>query len=238
MEVHWMMSHFKQYINDFFCLLFPDLCNACGAQLFQGEQQICTRCLHDLPYTDFHLYAENPVAKLFWGRIYCHNAMAMLYFRKGTRVQELIHQLKYRSQTALGYRMGVMLAERLARSADYSDADLIIPVPLHFKKERRRGYNQTELIAKGMARLLQIPVSTTLLIRVLDTGTQTKRNRYNRFENMKAVFYSPMPGELAGKNIILVDDVITTGATLEACGQILLDCGVSKLSVAAVAFAE
>ncbi|SEA85237.1 ComF family protein [Pedobacter hartonius] len=232
------MRRFKQYLYDFFCLLFPDPCNACGVQLVHGEQQICTRCLYDLPFTDFHLHQENAVAKLFWGRIHCHTAMAMLYFRKGSRVQELIHQLKYRSRTDLGLRMGAMLAERLAASPFYHRADLIIPVPLHIKKERKRGYNQSRLIAEGMSRVLQVPVNTSLLVRRRNTGTQTKKNRYSRFENMKAVFYAPMPEELAAKNVILVDDVITTGATLESCGQVLLNCGVSTLNIAAVAFAE
>ena len=232
------MSRFKQYLYDFFCLLFPDPCNACGAQLVQGEQQICTRCLYDLPFTDFHLYQENAVAKLFWGRVHCHTAMAMLYFRKGSRVQELVHQLKYRSRTALGLRMGAILAERLAASPLYEHADLIIPVPLHARKERQRGYNQSRLIAEGMSAVLQVPVNTALLIRLKDTGTQTKKNRYSRFENMKAVFDAPLQEELRGKNIILVDDVITTGATLESCGQVLLNCGISRLNIAALAFAE
>jgi ComF family protein len=232
------MPKLKQYILDFLYLFFPEHCNACGKQLFHGEKQLCISCLYDLPYTDFHLYAENAVARLFWGRLHCHNAMAMLYFKKGSRVQQLIHQLKYRSQTALGFKMGTMLAERLVVSAAYDDADLIIPVPLHFKKERKRGYNQSKVIADGMAEVLHIPVSTSHLIRRLNTGTQTKKNRYNRFENMKAVFHTTIPEELAGKHVILVDDVITTGATLEACGQVLLDCGISKLSIAAVAFAE
>lgn len=237
------MSKITQYILDFFSLLFPDLCAACGKQLFQGEKQICTACLYDLPYTDFHLYAENAVAKLFWGRINCHAAMAMLYFRKGTRVQQLIHQLKYRSQPELGFRLGVLLGERLAASdrlpgENPDPPDLIIPVPLHPSKERSRGYNQSRMIADGLSSVMHVPVNTTQLIRQRSTGTQTKRNRYNRFENMKAVFSVPDSAPLAGKHVLLVDDVITTGATLEACGQVLLDTGLNKLSIAAIAFAE
>lgn len=230
------MSTFTQYISDFFSLLFPDLCAACGKQLFHGEKQICTACLYDLPYTDFHLYAENAVAKLFWGRINCQAAMAMLYFRKGTKVQQLIHQLKYRSQPDLGFRLGVLLGERLVTASPRPD--LIIPVPLHPKKERSRGYNQSRMIAEGIASVMHIPVGTTQLIRQRATGTQTKRNRYKRFENMKAVFSVQDSAELTDKHVLLVDDVITTGATLEACGQVLLDTGLTKLSIAAIAFAE
>lgn len=235
------MLQFKQYLLDFFNLLLPDLCAACGKQLYHGERQLCTTCLYDLPYTDFHVYRENAVAKLFWGRINCHAAMAMLYFRKGTKVQHLIHQLKYRSQPQLGFRLGVLLGERLLAAERLNGSvpiDLIIPVPLHPKKERRRGYNQSKMIADGIASVLDVPLGTTQLIRQRSTATQTKRNRYNRFENMQAVFTVKNPQELAGNHILLIDDVITTGATLEACGQVLLECGLSKLSIAALAFAE
>lgn len=236
------MQKLKQYILDFFQLIFPDLCRACTKQLYHGEQQICSSCLYDLPYTDFHLYPENAVARLFWGRIHCHAAMAMLYFRKGSKVQRLIHQLKYRSQPELGMRLGKLLGEKLALSGKPATQeraiDLIIPVPLHPKKQRSRGYNQSKMIADGISSVLHVPVGSTQLIRRRATGTQTKRNRYKRFENMQSVFSAPNPAELAGKHVLLVDDVITTGATLEACGQVLLDCGLDKLSIAALAFAE
>ena len=228
----------KLIFRDFLCLLFPDVCNACGQQLYRGEEQICIRCRYDLPYTDFHLYPDNPAAKLFWGRIRCNAAMAMLFFRKGTRVQQLIHRLKYQSQTGLGYTLGTLLGEKLLQSPDYRTADMIIPVPLHPRKERSRGYNQSKCIADGMAKVLGVPVNVKQLIRRKATDTQTKKNRYTRFENMRSVFAVPDPAELAGKHIILIDDVITTGATLEACGQLLLDSGVTKLSIAALAFTE
>lgn len=230
----------KRYLADFFNLLFPDLCAACGQQLFHGEKQICTTCLYDLPYTDFHLYPDNPVARLFWGRINCHSAMAMLYFRKTSKVQQLIHQLKYRSQPELGVRLGEILGEKLLEGFTAADAlpDLIIPVPLHPAKKRSRGYNQSQKIAEGISAVTHIPVGTTQLIRKRSTATQTKKNRYKRFENMKAVFSVPDQAALAGKHGLLVDDVITTGATLEACGQVLLDQGLQQLSIAALAFTE
>lgn len=232
------MRLIKQYLRDFLLLLFPDHCNACETPLFQGEKQICTNCLYDLPYTDFHLCVDNTVAKLFWGRIDCDAAMAMLYFKKATRVQKLIHQLKYQEQTELGVLLGRLLGERLVQSGDYSGADFIIPVPLHPKRERSRGYNQSKFIADGISSVLQLPVMTGQLIRRRETSTQTKKNRYNRFENMRSVFHIVNPDKLEGKHILLVDDVITTGATLEACAQVLQDIGISKLSIAALAFAE
>ncbi len=228
------MSLIKQITSDFLQLFFPEYCNACGVQLFHGEKSICTNCLFDLPYTDFHLYPENPVARLFWGRIYCQEVMALLYFRKGTKVQHLIHHLKYKGQTDLGFKLGSMIGERLFQTCQ--KPDLIIPVPLHQKKESSRGYNQSKCIADGIAKVLQLPVDTRLLTRQVNTDTQTKRNRYNRFENMKTVFQVHQPQYLKNKHVLLVDDVITTGATLEACGKLLLENGLNKLSIAAIAF--
>jgi ComF family protein len=232
------MPILKDYLYDFFNLLFPDLCCACARQLYRGEKHICTHCLYDLPYTDFHHYPENSVARLFWGRLNCHAAMAMLYFRKGTSVQRLMHQLKYKGQTELGVKLGRLLGERLQSSPSYQNADLLIPVPLHQKKLRSRGYNQSECIANGMAIAMRIPVASHLLLRQKATATQTRKSRYQRFENMLEVFGIAHPAELAGKHLILVDDVITTGATLEACGQLLLDHGAGKVSIVALAFAE
>ena len=164
--------------------------------------------------------------------------MAMLYFRKGTKVQNLMHSLKYKGKTAVGVKLGNLLGEKLKLSTDYKDIDLIVPVPLHYSKERLRGYNQSETIADGIAETLNIEVSIKHLIRTKSTETQTKKARYTRYENMQAVFNVKHEEELKNLHILLVDDVITTGATLEACGNALLNIGVKKLSIAAVAFAE
>lgn len=232
------MLQFNRIATDIIALLFPELCNACGTHLYYGEKEICTKCLYDLPYTDYHLHAENRVAKQLWGRLPCNAAMAMLYFKKGTKVQNLIHSLKYKDQVEVGIRLGNLLGERLKLSNQYAGIDLVIPVPLHQKKERLRGYNQSKYIADGVAEALQISVSTGHLLRDKSTESQTKKARYTRYENMQAVFNINNPQDLKGKHILLVDDVITTGATLEACGTSLLNSGVQKLSIAAVAFAE
>lgn len=226
----------QQTFADLFQLLFPRNCNACGTALFYGEKTICTKCLYDLPFTDFHLYPENPAARLFWGRIPIHQVIALLHFKKGTRVQQLIHQLKYKGQTDIGLLLGNMIGERMLSSNQ--KPDLIIPVPLHPKKERSRGYNQSQCIAEGIAHILQIPISTELLIRKINTNTQTKKNRYNRFENIKAAFEINQPHDLKNTHILLVDDILTTGATFEACGKLLLDNGLNKLSIATLAYAE
>jgi len=232
------MSLIQQITYDFFHLLFPECCNACGTQLFYGEKSVCIKCLYDLPYTDFHLYPDNPAAKLFWGRIQCHEVMALLYFKKGTKAQNLIHHLKYKGQTDVGFMLGRMIGEKLLSTGSYQKTDLIIPVPLHRKKENSRGYNQSKCIADGVARVLQLPVVTGLLTRQKNTVTQTKKSRYNRFENMQSVFEIRQPCALENQHVLLIDDVITTGATLEACGKILLDSGLKNLSIAAAAYAE
>ncbi|WP_199117726.1 ComF family protein [Pedobacter sp. ASV28] len=232
------MFFIKRYTEDLLNLLFPELCNGCAQLLYRGEKEVCTKCLYDLPYTDFHLYPDNLVAKQLWGRLPLNAAMAMLYFKKGTNVQNMIHSLKYNHKCGMGTVFGKLLAKRLKKSEFYNDLDLIIPVPLHLKKLKLRGYNQSEYIASGLSEELAVPISTKNLLRRQATESQTKKARYTRYENMKDVFTVKDKTEVLDKHILLVDDVITTGATLEACGSTLLKNGVKKLSIAAVAFAE
>ena len=232
------MLQINRLANDVIGLLFPELCNGCGTHLYYGEKEICTKCLFDLPFTDYHLFTDNRVAKQLWGRLPCNGAMAMLYFKKGTKVQNLIHSLKYKDKTAVGVKLGNLLGERLKLSQQYATIDLIIPVPLHPNKERTRGYNQSKYIADGIAEVLNLPVSSSHLLRKLATSSQTKKSRYIRYENMQEVFQISNGEELKNLHILLVDDVITTGATLEACGNSLLTAKVAQLSIAAVAFAE
>jgi len=232
------MLQVKQWCNDLIGLLFPNLCNACGVTLYHSEHLICTKCLYDLPFTDYHQYAENRVAKQFWGRLPLNAAMAMLYFRKGAKVQNLIHNLKYNGRTDVGILLGSMLGERLKTASLYQDIDLVIPVPLHHKKYKIRGYNQSMFIAAGIAEQMETGISEHHLIRNTATESQTKKNRYNRYENMKDVFQVNSAEDIIDKHILLVDDVITTGATLEACANILLANGAAKVSIAALAFAE
>lgn len=232
------MFALKRYTEDFINLLFPELCNGCGKLLYRGEKEICTKCRYDLPYTDYHLYADNLVAKQFWGRLDLNAAMAMLYFKKNTKVQNLIHSLKYKDKTEVGVLLGSLLGQQLKKSELYNDVDLIIPVPLHLKKLRIRGYNQSEYIANGLAAEMSWATSSKNLVRKKATETQTKKARYTRFENMQEVFEVKNADELKNKHILLIDDVITTGATLEACGNALLKVGIKKLSIAAIAFSE
>lgn len=227
----------KRYLSDFIGLLFPELCNGCGADLAIGEKDICINCLLDLPFTDYHLYTDNKVAKQLWARLPC-TAMALLFFKKGSKVQQLMHNLKYNGKADLGIRLGVVLGEKIQKSVLYQGIDLIIPVPLHARKQKIRGYNQSECIAIGLSRVIDVPVNTTCLVRNQLTATQTRKNRFTRFENMQTVFEVLHCENLKNLHILLVDDVITTGATLEACGLALFNAGINKLSIATVAFTE
>lgn len=232
------MNSIYRLLKDLTSLLFPELCHACGNNLAYGEKHICTFCLFDLPYSDFHLYPDNPVAKQFWGRLHLEAAMALFYFKKGTKIQNLIHALKYKCQSSLGVTLGSLLGEKLNDSPQFNSIDLILPVPLHPSRQRLRGYNQSSSIAEGVAEQLSIPISIKHLIRTRVTSTQTKKSRYIRFENMKTVFSVKNAEELKNLHILLVDDVITTGATLESCCQTLLNFGINKISIAAIAFAD
>jgi len=232
------MSFIRRWISALVTLLFPNLCLACNTELYAGEHLLCSRCRYSLPYTDHHLFADNRVNRQLWGRIPSPNAMALLHFRKGGSVQQIMHQIKYHHQTALGAMLGSMAAEKLAASSQYQDIDLVIPVPLHWKRLRTRGYNQSECIAQGIAAYLQVPLDTNHLIRHSATSSQTRKNRYQRYENMKSVFAICDETALKDKHILLVDDVITTGATIEACALELHRCGIRKLSIFALAFAD
>lgn len=228
----------KHYIEDFVGLLFPNLCNGCGTPLFRGEYLVCLQCLHHLPYTDYHLHFENRVAKQLWGRMEFEAAMAMLYFRKGASIQNLMHNLKYNQKTEIGVFLGKLLGEKLLESTLYKGIDLVMPVPLHPKRFRVRGYNQSSFIANGVAEKIEAAVNEDLLVRNVYTESQTKKNRYNRYENMKNVFIVTDETAIFKKHILLVDDVITTGATIEACANALTAGGAGKVSIATLAFAD
>ena len=228
----------KYYFQDLVGLLFPNLCNACGTSLFRGEHLVCVNCLHHLPYTDYHLHFENRVAKQLWGRMEFEAATAMLYFRKGASIQNLMHNLKYNQRTDVGLLLGRLLGDKLLESALYKGIDFIVPVPLHAKRLKTRGYNQSTFIAMGVAEKLGATVNEDLLQRTTYTDSQTKKNRYNRYENMKDVFSVKNSESLLNKHVLLVDDVITTGATIEACANALTKGGAVKISIATLAFAD
>lgn len=225
-------------IKDFISLFFPQLCFACGNSLFKNEEVVCTKCLMHLPETNFHKEKNNPVSQVFWGRIPLESATALFYYRKGGSVQALIHQLKYHGHKEIGEYFGKMLGSRLIEAEAYKSIDQIIPIPLHRKKLKKRGFNQAEVFAHGLGKTMNIEVNTKNVYRVIETSTQTKKSRYKRWENVSEIFQVNHPENLANKHILLVDDVITTGATMEACLQVLHHVENTKLSVASIAFAS
>jgi len=233
-----MLLNIQNLIRDFTNLLYPQLCPACDAPLHNSEKEICIKCEYDLPFTDFHLHQDNPLARQFWGRVPINSASALLYFQQGNKAQNLMHQIKYKNQPQVGFLLGEMIGKRLIEGVAPKDIDYIIPVPIHEKRQRARGYNQSEYIANGIAEVLKVPVKTKVLIKYKETKSQTKNERFKRFQNLENVFMVLQPNLISGKNILLVDDVITTGATLEACATTINQHQPQKLSLAAAAYTK
>jgi ComF family protein len=226
------------YLADFLSLLFPELCPACGTTLVAHEQVICTDCLYNLPFTNFHLQPGNIVAQQFWGKIKVEEAYALYYFSKGGKVQNLMHHFKYKGMHDIGNLLGNIASAQLITNSKFASVDYIIPVPLHKSRLKQRGYNQSACFAEGLAQKLQATVEDNNLVRIKATETQTHRSRFARFENMQEVFVVKDPEKLRDKHILLVDDIVTTGSTLEACGIQLLKIPGLKLSIATIAYAE
>jgi len=225
-------------LSDFLSLFYPRICMACGNTLFKNEEVLCTFCLFHLPKTNFHLEKDNPVSMTFWGRVPVYSAAACYYFRKGGKVQHLLHQLKYNGQKEIGVYIGKRYGHDLKQSEFFKTVDCVLPVPLYWKKERQRGYNQSEMFASGLAEAMNIELNTNTLLRIKASETQTKKSRFGRWENVKEIFEVKNAEHLAGKHLLLVDDVITTGATLEASIHALLTIPEVKISIAAIAFAR
>ena len=222
--------------NDFFNLIFPRLCAACNNALLKNEKVICNSCQVSLPKTKFHLEKENQLNKIFWGRAEVEMVAAYYHFTKKSKVQNLLHQLKYSNNKKVGETIGELYGYDLKGADLFLGVELIIPVPLHPKKLKRRGYNQSEWFANGLSKSLKIEINTTSLFRKVDSQTQTKKSRYKRWENVGEIFGIKEEELIKNKSILLVDDVITTGATLEGCVKALLKCN-CKVYIATIACA-
>lgn len=231
------MKVLRGYLADFISLLFPELCPACQASLVANERIICSDCSYNLPYTNFHLQADNTVARQFYGKINVEAAYALYYFTKGGKVQNLMHHFKYMGMQQIGNLLGNMAGAQLTENPVFNTVDLIIPVPLHKSRLKERGYNQSTCFAKGLAQKLNAIVEDNNLQRVVATATQTHKSRFARFENMQEVFVVKQPEKLINKHVLLVDDIVTTGSTLEACGIELLKVPGLTLSIATIAYA-
>jgi ComF family protein len=229
------MNDLSDLWDDFLSLLFPRLCYACGNHLLRNEKLICTECYVLIPRTNYHLENDNPVARIFWGRCRIEKAAAFSFYNRGSRIRHLIHNLKYKGIKDIGPELGKIYGMALSQSGFTRDIDLIIPVPLHPSKERIRGFNQSYLISEGISEATGVPVGAKLLKRKLKTETQTRKSRYDRWKNVEGSFSVEDPLSVRGKHILLIDDVITTGSTIESCATELLKTEGVRVSVVALA---
>lgn len=218
-------------------LLYPNLCVGCSTDVQSTHHCFCISCQRKLHPTNMHLLAENEFTERFWGRVPIVAGAALYYFNRKSPIQKALHQLKYQNQADVGVRLGRQLGNLLQHAPLFQAVDGIVPVPLHPKKERLRGYNQSALLAAGLSDALQIPVFSGVLVRQQFSESQTRKKRMDRFDNVQEVFSVRRPERIQGRHLLLVDDVLTTGATLEACGQVLLQVPDVRLSMATVAIA-
>ena len=224
----------KNLIN----LLFPKVCYACNNLLADQETHLCTNCRHELPITNYHITQSPSITKIFYGRVKIEQATALLKFSKKGKVQRLLHNLKYRGHEPISGMLGSWLGHELKSIASYQNIDLVIPVPLHKRKLRKRGYNQVTQFGKEIAKAINAEYNDTVLVKISNTKTQVFKKRVARWINNQEIFSLQNKDQIAGKHILLVDDIITTGATIEACTSILQKAGNVKISVAAMAIAD
>ncbi len=221
-----------------FAIFFPEVCLSCNDYLVSNDSIICLNCRHDLPLTNFSFEENNLIEKSFYGRIPLENATSLFYFFKKGNVQRLIHELKYNKQQQVGTFIGDWLGEQIIESERFKTIDCIIPVPLHPKKLKKRGYNQVTTFGESLAKKLDIPYKENILIRVSLAKTQTKKLRLDRWRNVQELFHVNNNTALENKHILLIDDVITTGATLEACYKALSHTKNLKISIACMAYTK
>lgn len=231
------MLFLKEIASSLLHLAFPQLCAGCGKDL-PDDRLLCLRCTEDLPLTGFQYYADNPIEKIFWGRLPLQSATAQYYFTRNSAMQKLMHRFKYRSHRETGEWLGRTMGRQLAESQRFDTVDALVPLPLFPSRERRRGYNQSFVLCGGIAAFLNIPVLKDAVTRTLSTESQTRKSRVERWQNMEGRFELVDPSAINGRHLLLVDDVVTTGATLEACGRVLLGAKDVQLSIATLCYSH
>jgi ComF family protein len=231
-----LMNELYNYKEALLHMLFPSLCFGCEENNVSVEEMICMQCRFSLPFTSFEKIRNNTVEKLFWGRVPLRFASSTFYFTERSSIQNIIHHIKYRDEKELGIFMGEMMGEKLANLFAEQQIDCCIPMPLHPKKEKKRGYNQASLLCEGIQNITGIPYMEYAIERNVHTSTQTRKTRMERWENVSSVFEVNDPSVIKKKNIAIIDDVITTGASTEACAQELMQQGAQSVSVASLAY--
>jgi len=230
------MISLSEIKDSLFHLVFPHVCSGCSSDILSKESTLCARCLEALPETNFEFHHGNPVEKKFWGRLLIQHATAQYYFTRESLMQHLMHQFKYKRNKELGLQLGQMMGKSIKRSGRFN-IDALIPLPLFPAKEKSRGYNQATILCEGMSECLKVPVLNGVVVRKQRTDTQTRKRRIERWQNIEGKFVLLKPEAIANKQILLVDDVITTGATLESCGAELMKQENVLLSIAALCYA-
>ena len=226
------------FLKDLFYLFFPEVCLTCKNPLLRNESTICTSCRHDFPLTGFANIEDNQLEKQLYGRIQIKEATALFYFHKKGKVQQLIHELKYRNHQEIGTLLGNWLGEEIKNSIRFKNIDYIVPVPIHPKKLKKRGYNQLTKFGELLEVILNTPFIENKLLKKDSTETQTHKGRLDRWRNVKDLFELKDYSFFENKHVLLIDDVITTGATLEACSNQLLKCNGVTISIAVMAYTE
>lgn len=230
-----ILKRLAKILNEIHNILLPKVCFGCNARLSSGENVLCTVCRHELPLTDYNYSDENPVDRIFYGRIPIKKAASFLVFSKNGVVMNLLHHLKYKNQEQIGGFLGEWCGAEIKKEATLKEVDMVIPVPLHPRKRKKRGYNQVSLFAQKIAMTIGSNYRDDILVRTVNTKTQTKKDRQKRWENIKDVFDLTNKTSISNKHILLVDDVITTGATLEACATTLSKIDNVQISILSMA---
>lgn len=225
----------KEYISDFVHFFYPMLCDSCKTPLMKNEKHLCLTCHIDLPFTPFKSSSENEMTKLLWGRVQIKYANALLLFKKNGMAQTLMHEIKYNGNQELAVYLGELLAQKI--SDEKLLFDIVIPVPLHKNKLKKRGFNQSAKIAEGFSKISCVPIEFNGITRIVNTETQTKKKRFERWENTEGKFHVSEPHLFENKRVVLIDDVITTGATIEACCNELIKAGATEISILTMCYA-
>lgn len=226
----------RYYLNAFLHLLYPQICFGCGTDQVENATPLCQQCIQDLPITDFFSIVDNPIEKIFWGRANIQNAGALLFFTKDSLVQTLITALKYHHNKKVGILFGKLMGEAIAVEEKFKQIDLIIPIPISASKINSRGFNQSEVLTIGMQQVWYRPILNDVLMKRTWSNSQTRKNRAARLQQLPDLFVLNHPNNIKGKHILLVDDVLTTGATLEAAVACLMTGSPASVSIAVAAY--